>query len=158
MAENGEEGVKTEVKAEEGENEAKGYGTVFNGEEITPIGKGVFGNIYDQFKGKVKEAFAFLRKHKSGDMLGVFHRDEIGDIDLVWGDKKGGLLHIISKHVGKGKSFENVDEMRERIDGIIRDGILDYVDGDKIVVPVVFVVLKTSSSKAHRAIRVDSDY
>lgn len=29
-------------------------------EEIKPIGKGVFGNIYDQFKGKVKAAFDFL--------------------------------------------------------------------------------------------------
>lgn len=26
-------------------------------EEIKPIGKGIFGNIYDQFKGKVKAAF-----------------------------------------------------------------------------------------------------
>ena len=32
---------------------------------LQPIGKGVFGNIYDQFKGKVKEAFDFLTKHKS---------------------------------------------------------------------------------------------
>ena len=28
--------------------------------EPRPIGKGVFGNIYDQFKGKAKEAFEFL--------------------------------------------------------------------------------------------------
>lgn len=44
-------------------------------EEIKPIGKGIFGNIYDQFKGKVKAAFDFLIKHKSGDLLGVFHRE-----------------------------------------------------------------------------------
>lgn len=62
MAEKGEEMPKTEVKAEEGQNEANGDGSVSNGEEFTPIGKGVFGNIYDQFKGKVKEAFAFLKK------------------------------------------------------------------------------------------------
>lgn len=45
------------------------------GEEIKPIGKGIFRNIYDQFKGKVKAAFDSLIKHKSGDLLGVFHSE-----------------------------------------------------------------------------------
>lgn len=36
-------------------------------EEIKPIGKGVFGNIYDQFKGKAKSAINFLMKIKSGE-------------------------------------------------------------------------------------------
>lgn len=44
-------------------------------EEIKPIGKGIFGNIYDQFKGKVKAAFDSLIKHKSGDLLGVFYSE-----------------------------------------------------------------------------------
>ena len=35
-------------------------------EEPKPVGSGVFGNIYNQFKGKVKEAFDFLMKHKGG--------------------------------------------------------------------------------------------
>ena len=52
-------------------------------EEPKPVGSGVFGNIYNQFKGKVKEAFDFLMKHKGGDLLGVFHRKDVGDIDLV---------------------------------------------------------------------------
>ena len=60
-------------------------------EEPKPVGSGVFGNIYNQFKGKVKEAFDFLMKHKGGDLLGVFHRKDVGDIDLVWGDENGGL-------------------------------------------------------------------
>lgn len=34
-------------------------------EEIKLIGKGIFGNIYDKFKGKVKAAFDSLIKHKS---------------------------------------------------------------------------------------------
>ena len=75
-----------------------------------PIGKGMFGNIYDQFRGRLKEAFDFLIKRKSGDLLGVFHRDGFGDIDLVWGDKRGGAEHIIDKHVGEGKSFATEEE------------------------------------------------
>ncbi|MDR1160983.1 MAG: hypothetical protein LBK45_01465 [Tannerellaceae bacterium] len=53
--------------------------------EITPIGKGAFGNIYDQFKGKAKEAIEFLSRTKEGEALGALHHPEIGDIDLVWG-------------------------------------------------------------------------
>ena len=106
------------------------------GEEVNnpkPIGKGFFGNIYDQFRGKVKAAFDFLLKNKSGDLLGVFHRNEVGDIDLVWGDKGGGLDHIIYKHVGEGKSFSNLNEAIQVIDDIIKTGKKDYEDGDKIV-------------------------
>ena len=102
-------------------------------ENLKPVGKGVFGNIYDQFKGKVKEAFAFLMKHKSGDLLGVFHRDEVGDIDLMWGDKGGGLDHIIAKHVGDGKSFASVEDAAIVIDDIIRTGNKTFENGDKIV-------------------------
>ena len=57
-------------------------------EEIKPIGKGVFGNIYDQFKGKAKSAINFLRKIKSGEAVGALHHNEVGDISLVWGDDK----------------------------------------------------------------------
>jgi hypothetical protein len=91
-------------------------------EEPQPIGKGFFGNIYDQFKGKVKAAFDFLLKHKEGDLLGVFHRNDLGDIDLVWGDENMGLNHIISKHVGEGKDFATVEDLISAIDKIISDG------------------------------------
>ena len=102
-------------------------------EEPKPVGSGVFGNIYNQFKGKVKEAFDFLMKHKGGDLLGVFHRKDVGDIDLVWGDENGGLAHILHKHVGEGKSFANVDEAMSHIQNIIETGKNDFEDGDKIV-------------------------
>ena len=91
-------------------------------ENLQPIGKGTFGNIYNQFKGKVKEAFNFLISHKSGDLLGVFHRDDVGDIDLVWGNDKMGLAHIIGKHIGKGKDFENIDDAINMIDEVINKG------------------------------------
>ena len=104
-----------------------------NDEEIKPIGKGVFGNIYDQFRGKVKEAVDFLLKHKEGDLLGVFHRDDIGDIDLVWGDTKAGLRHIFEKHVGDGKSFADNGNAIKEITDIIKNGDISFENGDKVV-------------------------
>lgn len=91
-------------------------------EDAEPIGTGAFGNIYNQFKGKVKEAFNFLMRHKSGDLLGVFHRDDVGDIDLVWGNEKMGLAHILGKHVGEGKDFETPDDAIAMIENVINSG------------------------------------
>ena len=124
---------KAEEKAEEAESDKEEAEKRMDDEEPKPVGSGVFENIYNQFKGKVKEAFDFLMKHKGGDLLGVFHRKDVGDIDLVWGDENGGLAHILHKHVGEGKSFANVDEAMSHIQNIIETGKNDFEDGDKIV-------------------------
>ncbi len=121
-----ESGVDGEVKSEEAKEEAK------TEEALQPIGKGVFGNIYDQFKGKVKEAFDFLMKHKSGDLLGVFHRDGFGDIDLVWGDNGGGLAHIVQRHVEEQNDFNSVEEVRDVIDDVIKNGKIVRENADKV--------------------------
>ena len=67
--------------------------------------QGIFGPIYTQFKGKPKEAIKFLRQQKQGECPASLHRDDIGDIDIVWGEvtdpvkhKGFGLSHIIDKH------------------------------------------------------------
>ena len=124
---------KAEEKTEEAESDKEEAEKQMDDEEPKPLGSGVFGNIYNQFKGKVKEAFDFLMKHKGGDLLGVFHRKDVGDIDLVWGDENGGLAHILNKHVGEGKSFANVDEAMSHIQNIVETGKNDFEDGDKIV-------------------------
>lgn len=97
-------------------------------------GEGPFGKIYRQFKGKAKEAFDYLMKVKKGDALGVYNRKGIGDIDLVWGDKNGGLAHIISKHIGKGKSFANIEDAQNSISDIINNGKVIFENGDKVVI------------------------
>ena len=113
--------------------------------EPQPIGVGYFGNVYDQFRGKVKEAFDFLITHQSGDLIGVFHDEDIGDIDLVWGNggENAGLEHIIAKHVGQGKDFANVDEAGQAIELIIntgkkiknnRDKVIYELDGKRVVI------------------------
>lgn len=117
---------ETDVEQGEGANE-----------EIKPIGKSRFGNIYDQFKGKIKEAFNFLMKHKSGDLLGVFHRDGFGDVDLVWGsnERSEGLDHIIEKHIKVHNDFNSVEDAMTTIDDVIRNGSLNEAKSkwDKVV-------------------------
>lgn len=66
--------------------------------DIRPIGKGVFGNIYDQFRGKAREAINFLLQKRDGEALGALSHPEIGDIDLVWGTENYGLMKIAEKH------------------------------------------------------------
>lgn len=104
-------------------------------QELQPKGKGYFGNIYDQFKGRVKDAFDFLLQRKSGDLLGVFHDNELGDIDLVWGSKEedAGLEHIIDKHVGEGKDFATIDEARQVIESVIEKGRKIKENADKVI-------------------------
>ncbi|MEG1766411.1 MAG: hypothetical protein RR254_07105, partial [Muribaculaceae bacterium] len=45
--------------------------------EIVPIGRGVFGDIYDQFRGKAKEAIDFLSKLRGGEAIGALHHKDI---------------------------------------------------------------------------------
>lgn len=120
-------------KAERIASESRDKRAKSNVEKLKPIGKGAFGDVYNQFQGNAQEAFAFLKEKRSGDVLGVFSRDGVGDIDVVWGDKGGGLSHIIDKHVGEGKSFLSVDEAAKVIDSIIKTGDKDFENGDKIV-------------------------
>lgn len=101
--------------------------------EMEPVGRSIFGDIYDQFKGKAKEALAFLKSHHDSDMVGVFNREGWGDVDLIWGDENGGAEHILSKHVGEGKSFASEDEAMETISDIIKNGDKVFENGDRAV-------------------------
>ena len=103
-------------------------------EEPQPIGVGAFGNIYNQFKGKIKDAFEFLFRNKSGDILGVFNRKGIGDIDVVWGNADMGLAHISDKHIGEGKSFSNTEDAINKIADVVNNGEVVFENGDKIVI------------------------
>ena len=123
---------KAEEKTEEAESDKEEAEKQMDDEEPKPVGSGVFGNIYNQFKGKVKEAFDFLMKHKGGDLLGVFHRKDVGDIDLVLGDHGGGLAHIIRRHIIEQNDFKNVDEIQKVIEDVIRNGLIVRENKDKI--------------------------
>jgi mRNA-degrading endonuclease RelE of RelBE toxin-antitoxin system len=71
---------------------------------------GEFGTIYPQFKNKPKEAILFLKKKKSGECIKALYREEIGYVDIVWGENDEnnlgyGLKHIIEKHGNQIRKF-----------------------------------------------------
>lgn len=114
-------GVKKETET------APKAGNVQKEEEPKPVGKGAFGDVYDQFRGKAKEAVEFLMRKKGGYLKGVFHRKEIGDIDLAWGEAHNpyngkGLAHIIKKHVETLKDFPTVEDAVNTIIDVIDNG------------------------------------
>ena len=60
---------------------------------------------YPQYKGTGQKAVDFLLKNKGGQVRGAFKREDIGDIDIVWGEVLNekehtgyGLSHIVDKH------------------------------------------------------------
>lgn len=52
----------------------------------TEIEIGEFGTIYRQFEKKPKEAIRFLCKNKAGDCIRALYREDIGFIDIIWGE------------------------------------------------------------------------
>ena len=84
----------------------------FSLKDIKPVGVGAFGNIYNQFRGKSKAAIEFLKKLGSGEATAALHHHTIGDISLVWGDRKTGLDKILRKHP------EVVDNLQSIIDSM----------------------------------------
>ena len=83
------DGSSESTGSAEGVNETK---------EPEPVGVGFFGNIYNQFKGKVKDAIDFLLRNKEGEASGALHHRDIGDISVVYGTDSYGLAHIAKKH------------------------------------------------------------
>ena len=64
---------------------------------------GDFGIQYTQFYHEPKKAIKHLKKVKGGECIAALYREDIGDVDIVWGENdsknKGfGLKHIIEKH------------------------------------------------------------
>ena len=109
----------------------------FSLKDIEPVGKNQFGDVYDQFKGKPKEAFDFLLENKDGYLKGVFHRDEIGDIDLGYGEAPTpytgyGLAHIIRKHVELMNDFDSVDDAVNAIIDVISNGKVEPINKDRV--------------------------
>ena len=87
----------------------------------------------EEFKGYIgKDAIDKLLQEKRGHIKGAFERPEIGGIDIVWGNKKGGLLHAILKRdrlFEGGKGTIRGLEMVKKIPEIIEKGKFEQ-DGD----------------------------
>lgn len=87
-----------------------------------PIGTNKFGNVYQWVVGKAKEAAQFLFHNRNSYLKGVFHRDDIGDIDLVWGNDKAGFQHIIKRHILEQTDFGSINDAIEAISKTIQNG------------------------------------
>lgn len=94
-----------------------------------------------EFKGyKGQDAVNKLLKEKQGHIKGAFHREDIGDIDLLWGDDTFGLQHIIKQRTAQGinlvEFFSNLTEVVEN--GTYRrkniKGNFEFVFNGKMVV------------------------
>jgi hypothetical protein len=73
-----------------------------------PSGTGPFGPIFQGYTGKPLDAIARLQREQTGEMPRVWYNPELaratntdGWIGLAWGDLRGGLAHIIDKHVNR---------------------------------------------------------
>ncbi|PAF47217.1 hypothetical protein BKH41_08020 [Helicobacter sp. 12S02232-10] len=73
-----------------------------------------FGRNYSNYYHRGKEAIDHLLRTKEGQVAGAFFKEGLGDIDLIWGNEKMGLKHILEKH----------PEMVEKIPRIVKDGEL----------------------------------
>lgn len=61
----------------------------------------------EEFKGvKGQDAVNKLLEEKRGHVKGAFHREDIGDIDLLWGSDSVGLKHIIQRREEQGIDVE----------------------------------------------------
>lgn len=104
--------VQSEIDRLKAEKEATAKSKNVQGTNKT----GAFGTIYTQFKGKAKEAIAFLLEKKEGEAVGALHHKDIGDIDLVWGTEGTGksdgfgLAKLVKYHP------EVLDDLQEILD------------------------------------------
>lgn len=76
--------------------EEKGTASESKPQEISSL----LGKEYTGVKGQA--AVEKLLREKQGYIKGAFHRDDIGDIALVWGNEKFGLQHIVKRRTEQG--------------------------------------------------------
>lgn len=86
---------------------------------ISPIPE--FGTNYAEYYHDGVGAVNKLLAEKKGQVVGAFYRDDLGDIDLVWGDEKIGLNKIIEKHKADFDKFGGVDK---GLSEIIKRGVV----------------------------------
>lgn len=75
---------------------------------------GPFGPIFHDVPKTPEAAIERLMKEKTGEVMAVVDRPDLGPISLVYGNEKHGLRHIEAKH----------PEMMDRLPSLLRDGEL----------------------------------
>ena len=78
----------------------------------------------EEFKGyKGQAAIDKLLKEQRGHVKAAFHRDDIGDIDLIWGNEKAGLLHAITQRKEEKNGDAHAKDMIDNLANAVSDGV-----------------------------------
>ena len=80
----------------------------------------------EEFKGyKGQEAVEKLLQERHGHVKGAFHRDDIGDIDLVWGNDSAGLQHIETQRLKETNGEEHAKDIFANLSESVANGVYD---------------------------------
>lgn len=89
-----------------------------------------FGRNYAEYYHKGIEAIEKVLKEKQGQVVGAFSRQDIGDIDVVWGNNQVGLQKIIDKHLNDFEPFGEAEKgIINGIAEIVNNGTLTEKNG-----------------------------
>ncbi|WP_163534201.1 PBECR2 nuclease fold domain-containing protein, partial [Helicobacter suis] len=101
-----------------------------------------FGQNFKEFYHDPKGAIAKLIETKEGQVAGAFYREDLGDIDLVWGNSKMGLAHILERRTqqyGEEKALKFIQELPRMVqESKIYENSPDKV---KLITPKEIVVI-----------------
>lgn len=90
----------------------------------------------EEFKGiKGADAIEKLLSEKRGHIINAFEREEVGGIDLIWGNKNGGICHVIYKRnrlLEKGVGKISGIDMVRKIPDIIEKGTFNQDNKGRI--------------------------
>lgn len=78
-----------------------------------------------------KDAFWYLIDIQSGALTDVFHRTDIGNIDIIWGDREGGICHILLKQI-ENQDFTSLNQMIDCISETIESGIITQESSSEV--------------------------
>ena len=98
---------------------------------IVPIKE--FGENYAEFYHNGEGAVQKLLAEKQGQVAGAFYRKELGDIDLVWGNEKFGLSHIL-KHRSEQWGEEKAIKFLSHLDENIKNGDISQAQNGRVAI------------------------
>ncbi|WRG17590.1 DUF3519 domain-containing protein [Helicobacter pylori] len=73
-----------------------------------------WGHNYSEFKNDGLGAINKLLETKKGFVAGAFHKEGLGDIDLVWGNKDYGLEHILKSREEQAIAKKGLNEQQAK--------------------------------------------
>ena len=86
----------------------------------------LLGKEYTGVKGQ--EAVNLLMKEKQGHVKGAFHRNDIGDIDLIWGNESMGLAHIIKR---RKETKQPLGKLLSSLSDVVEKGDISQQDNGR---------------------------